>query len=577
MYIESVPNRGSRPAILLRESYREGGKVRKRTVANLSSWPADRVEALRAALRGGKVLQGELGDAFEITRSRPHGHVAATLGTLRELGLHEAIDPKSSRMRDLVVAMIVARIIEPQSKLATARGLAEATLSSTLGEELNLTGVSEDHLYDALDWLFERQPCIEKQLAKRHLQDGSFVLYDVSSTYFEGHKCPIAKRGYSRDGKSDKLQVTFGLLCDADGCPVAVEVFDGNTGDPKTVGPQISKLRERFGLRQIVVVGDRGMLTSARLKADVRPAEDYSWITALRAPAIRALAEEGVLQLSLFDESDLAEVTSDSFPGERLIVCRNPLLADQRARKRNELLSATEAELEKVVAATKREKRPLHTAAAIGLRVGRVLGRYKMSKHFKIDIRDTGFSYERDEASIREEAALDGIYVVRTNVPEQVLESDEVVAAYKDLANVERAFRSFKTVDLNVRPIHHRLENRVRAHIFLCMLAYYVEWHMRRKLAPILFDDESKEEGQALRSSIVAPARRSPKANAKAASRRTQDDLPVHSFQTLLRDLSTVTRNRIQPKLSGLSPFDQVTRPTPVQSRAFELLSVRCV
>ncbi len=574
MYVESVPNRNSPPAVLLRESYREGGKVRKRTLANLSNWPQPVVEGLRTLLKGGTVV-ARLDDAFEIVRSQPHGHVAAVLGTLRRLGLEKLIAPTRSPERDRVVAMIVARILDPRSKLATARGLSQETQFSSLGECLAVEGSDEEALYAAMDWLLARQPAIEARLTKRHLQEATLVLYDVTSTYFEGQACPLARYGHSRDGKHGKWQIVFGLLCNAEGCPVAVEVFEGNTADPRTLASQLDKLRARFGLARVVLVGDRGMITEARLREDLRGLDGLDWITALRAPAIRQLLEDGAIQLSLFDERDLVEIHSAAYPGERLVVCRNPLLAEERARKREALLQATEQALDKIVAATQRPRRPLKGKDQIALRVGRVVNRFKVAKHFILTIDEHAFSYARDTARITEEAALDGLYVIRTSVPAGELSAEETVRAYKGLSVVERAFRSYKTVDLKVRPIYHHLADRVRAHVFLCMLAYYVEWHMRQALAPLLFDDEDKALGQALRPSVVAPARISPKAQRKARTRRTEDDLPVHSFQTLLADLATLVKNRIQPKLPGAEAFDQITRPTALQQRALELLSVR--
>ena len=501
MYIESVPNRSSPPAVLLRESYRQGGKVKKRTLANLSSWSPALVEGLRILLKGGTAVSS-LEEAFDIVRSLPCGHVAAVLGTVKKLGLDTLIDPKPSARRNQVLAMIAARILEPASKLATARGLAEATAVSTLGEILE-AGLGEDDLYGAMDWLLERQERIEQGLAKRHLAEGSLVLYDMTSVWMEGTKCPLARRGHSRDGKKGTLQITFGLLCDKDGCPVSVEVFPGNAADPNTVGSQVAAVRQRFSLSRVVLVGDRGMLTAARIREEVKPS-GLDWISALRGPAIRALVEAGDVEMSLFDERDLVEITSDAYPGERLMVCRNPLLAEDRARKRSELLEATEALLEPIAAATRRDRRRLKGRERIGERVGKVIGKYKMAKHVAWSIDDDGvFAYGRDEASISAEARLDGLYVIRTSLPASELDGPGTVRAYKRLSSVERAFRSLKTVDLKVRPVFHRTEPRVRAHIFLCMLAYYVEWHMRQKLKPVLFDDEDAE---ARRPSVVAPA-----------------------------------------------------------------------
>lgn len=574
MYIERVPNRNSPPAILLRASFREGNTVRKRTLANLSSWPPELVEGLQTLLRGGTAVK-QLHDAFDIVRSRPHGHVAAVLGTLRHLDLERIIDPNPSPQRDLVVAMIVARLLDPRSKLATARGLNAETLAHTLGEALGLQAATADDLYDAMDWLFERQERIEKQLAARHLEDGSLVLCDVTSTYFEGRTCPLAHLGYSRDDKRGTLQIVFGLLCNRAGCPVAVEVFDGNTADPMTVAPQIAKLRQRFGLSRIVLVGDRGLLTEARIRDELQPVAGLDWITALRSSAIQQLVSTGALQLSLFDQRDLAQITSPDYPGERLVVCKNPLLAAERARKRADLLHATERELEKIVTATQRPKRRLKGQDKIGLRVGRVLQRFKMAKHFQVTITEAEFTYGRDEERIAQEAALDGVYIIRTSVPDATLDAKDTVRAYKALSEVERAFRSYKTVDLRVRPIYHYLADRVRAHVLLCMLAYYVEWHMRQALAPMLFDDDDKAAAEAQRASVVAPAQPSAKARRKASRQRTDAGEPVHSFQTLLADLATIVKNRIEPKIAGAQPFDQVTRPTPLQQKGLDLLRVR--
>ena len=492
MYVETVPNRNSPPAILLREGWRENGKVKKRTLANLTKWPPQKIDALRRVLRNEPLVGRE--EVFDIQRSLPHGHVAAVLGTLRKLRLDRTIAGADSPERRRVLAMIVARVLDPGSKLATARGLAEATARDSLAETLALGEIDEDDLYAAMDWLLKRQDAIERRLAKRHLKDGALVFYDLTSVHMEGRRCPLAQRGYSRDGRRGKLQIEFGLLCDAEGRPVAVEVFAGNTADPATVGAQVDKLRRRFGFSRVVLVGDRGMLTEARIREDVRPV-GLDWISALRGPAVRSLVESGAVQLSLFDETDLVEIRSDEYPGERLMVCRNPLLAEQRARKREELLKATEALLEPIVAATKREKWRLKGQDKIGVRVGKVIGKYKMAKHFELKIGEASFGYRRKPESIAAEAALDGLYVVRTSLAQRQLDAEGAVRAYKRLSAVERAFRSLKTVDLKVRPVFHRTAERVRAHVLLCMLAYYVEWHMRRALAPLLFDDEDPPRG----------------------------------------------------------------------------------
>ena len=572
MYIESVPNRNSPPAVLLRESFRDAGKVKKRTLANLSKWHPTLVEGLRVLLKGG-VAQSRLDDAFDIVRSKPHGHVAAVLGTLRKLRLDRTIAGADSPERRRVLAMIVARILDPGSKLATARGLSEATARDSLAETPGLEDCDEDDLYAAMDWLLKRRDAIERRLAKRHLEDGALVLYDLTSVWLEGRHCPLAKRGYSRHGKRGKLQIEFGLLCDAEGRPVAVEVFDGNTADPATVGAQIDKLRRRFGFSRVVLVGDRGMLTEARIREDVRPA-GLDWISALRRPAVRSLVESGAVRLSLFDETDLLEIRSDAYPGERLMVCRNPLLAEERARKREELLRATEALLDPIAAAARREKRRLKGADKIGVRAGKVVGKYKMAKHFDLDIEEDAFGYRRKPESIAAEAALDGLYVVRTSLAETRLDAEGAVRAYKRLTAVERAFRSLKTVDLKVRPVFHRTADRVRAHVLLCMLAYYVEWHMRARLKPLLFDDDPGA-AEAARTSIVAPARVSDAAKEKARRKRTANGLPVHSLRTLLGDLATIAKNRVVPRLPGAEPFEVLTRPTALQREAFKLLGVR--
>lgn len=570
MYVESVPNRNSSPAILLREATRAGGKVVKRTLANLSHGPTAQIDSLRRVLKGESLIAPS--DAFQIQRAAPHGHVAAVLGTLRRLGLERILSRTDCPERDLVVAMTVARILEPSSKLATCRGFRRETATSSLPAVLGLDEtIGEAQLYQALDWLHERQQNIENALAKRHLSEGSLVLYDVSSTYFEGRHCPLARFGHSRDQRSGNLQIVFGLLTAPEGCPVAVEVFEGNTGDPTTVAPQVNKLRQRFGLKQVILVGDRGMLTSARIREDLKPQEGLLWISALKSVQIQQLVAGGALQLSLFDQRDLAEIQHPSYQGERLIACRNPLLAEERSRKRKALLEATEKQLNRIVAATRRKRKPLRGRKEIGLAVGKILGRYKMGKHFRLFIEEDGFRCERKQGNIEREAALDGIYVIRTSVPAETLSSEKVVERYKGLSDVERAFRSLKSVDLKVRPIYHYLANRVRAHVFLCMLAYYVEWHMRLALAPMLFDDDDPQSAEAARKSIVSPAQRSPKAQSKDTRKRTGDGLPVHSFQTLLKDLATLTLNEVRV---GEQTMQLLATPTPVQLRALQLLQV---
>ena len=571
MYIEAVPNRNSPPAVLLRESYREAGKVKKRTLANLSKWPPALVDGLKTLLKGGTAV-AHLNQTFDIVRSLPHGHVAAVLGLMRSLRFQSLLDSTPSPERDRTLALIAARLLDPGSKLATARALDCETARDSLAESLALGELDENALYGAMDWLLERQDAIERRLAKRHLEDGALVLYDLTSVWYEGRRCPLAKRGHSRDGKRGKAQIEFGLLCSREGCPVAVEVFEGNTADPATVGVQIEKLRQRFGLERVVLVGDRGRLTEARIREEVRPA-GLDWVSALRCDAIRKLVESGAVQLSVFDERDLVEIRCDAYPGERLMVCRNPQLATERAAKREALLQATEALLDPIVAATARNKRRLKGEDRIGVRVGKVIGKYKMAKHFELDITEQAFHYRRNTESIAREAALDGLYVVRTSVAASELDAHETVRAYKRLGAVERAFRCLKTVDLKVRPIYHRAAHRVRAHVLLCMLAYYVEWHLRARLKPLLFDDEVP--GGAPRPSVVAPAQVSDSAKGKAHSKRTTAGWPVHSLRTLLDDLATLVKNQVVPRLPNAEPFEIVTRPTALQREVFKLLGVR--
>jgi transposase len=554
---------------LLRRTYREGGKVKHQTLGNLSHLPLHIIELIRQALRGETLVSAK--EAFKVERSLPHGHVAAVVGTIRKLGLDRVLAARKSPHRQMALAMIAARILAPSSKLATAQRFEQ---TSTLAEVLGVEGADEDDLYEAMDWLVKRQPKVEEKLAERHLEEGALVLYDVTSTYFEGRSCPLARRGYSRDHKRDRLQIVFGLMTDREGRPLAVEVFEGNTADPTTLASQVDKLHNRFGLERVVLVGDRGMITEARIREDLEPHEHLQWITSLRAPAIRKLVNQGSLQLSLFDHTDLAEITDPSYPGERLIVCLNPLLKQERTRKREELLRATEEQLAKIVEATRRPQRALKGKDRIALRVGRVLGRYKVGKHFRIDVTEDSLRFERDEDAIAAEAALDGIYVVRTNVSADQMAPEDAVQAYKNLSVAERAFRSLKTVDLKVRPIYHRLADRVRAHVFLCMLAYYVEWHMRRRLAPLLFDDEHPVAGKARRDSVVAPAKRSVSAEKKASSKLNEDGTPVSSFHTLLEILATLSKHRVRLRFADADCLDQYTTPTPIQHKALELLGV---
>jgi hypothetical protein len=579
MYIESVPNRNSPPAVLLRESFREGGRTRKRTLANLSTWPAELVEGLRTLLKGGTALApGAAADGVTLQRALPHGHVAAVLGLARRLELPRLLlgrggGAAAARLRDLVLAMLVQRLVAPGSKLATVRALAPETASSSLGTLLGLGAVEEREVYAALDWLGRQQARIERGLARRHLADGTLVLYDVSSSYLEGRCCPLARFGYSRDHRPDRPQIVYGLLCDREGRPLVIEVFDGAVGDPGTLAAQVAKLKRRFQLKRIVLVGDRGMITAARIREDLRPA-GLDWISCLRAPQIQALVEAGPLQFSLFDERDLAEITAADYPGERLIVCRNPLLAEERARKREALLAATERDLERIAAATRRRHGALSRAGAIGLAVGAVIDRHKMRKHFELCLRDDGFTWHRKAESIAAEARLDGLYVVRTSVPAETMSAAEAVGAYKSLARVERAFRVLKSVDLQIRPVHHWLEPRVRAHVFLCLLAYYVEWHLRRAWAPILFEDHDRAAAAAERASPVATAKISDAAKRKRDRRRTDDGVPVSSFPDLLEHLATLTLNTVTLPSAPGQTATLYARPTPLQATAFDLLGI---
>ncbi len=577
MYVDIVPNRDSPPAILLREAWRENGKICKRTVANISDWPMDKALALRALLKSdGGVHVVPVGESpLEVTRSVPYGHVAAVLGAITRLEIAEILGLEG-QVGQRALALIAARILDPQSKLATAQGLGDESgwlqeLSKTLGLG---ESVDEDDLYAAMDALEARQPVIEQTLAKRHLHDGSLVLYDLTSTYFHGHSCPIAKMGYSRDGKKGLLQITVGLLCTREGCPVAVEVFPGNSGDPSTFTAQVKKVKDRFGLAHVVYVGDRGMITNARIRDDLADLPGVGWITCLRAPAIQELRDQGAIQLTIFDQQDMAEITSDEYPGERLVVCRNPLLAEERTRKRTELLDATDGELSEISARVMRAKKPLRGAAEIGRAVERALAHHKVGKHYDITITDTTFTWARNQERIEREAELDGFYVIRAKVPQPEMSAADLVATYKGLSAVERAFRTLKGVDLKIRPIYHRLEKRVRAHVLLCMLAYYVEFHMRSWLAPVLFQDDQPDEAKSLRESVVAPAERSTSAQEKASRKRSTENLPVHNFQSLLRDLSTISKNTIQPLVKGAQSFVQITLPTVFQRKAFELLQV---
>jgi len=571
MYVTRVPNRSSPPAVLLRESYREDGKVKNRTLANLSAWPEAKIDALGRLLKG-QLPAAALDGAFEITGSLPHGHVAAVLGTLRHLGLEELIDPEPSRHRDLVAAMAVAQVIEPGSKLATARGLRGQTAASSLGEILGAGTCDEDDLHAAMDYLHARQEAIEAALAARHVAGGTLFLYDVSSAAFEGRTWPPGAIGHPTDGVRGRPQTVYGLLASQDGIPVAIEVFNGNAGGPVTVASQVARVKDRFAIGRVVLVGDRGMLPARRRREDTAPAP-LDWITALRAPQVEKLVSGGGLQLTPFDQMDLAEITSPDFPGERLVACMNPFLEAERAGQRESLLAATEADLGKIAAACARARAPLCGQDKIMVRVDRVLRRRKVAKHFTIAIGDDGFSYARNQDSITAEAKLAGIYVLRTSVRAGDLDSGDVVSSYQALARVERAFRAFNT-DPDIRPIRYRTADRVRAYMFLRMLSYYITWHMQTRLAPILFTGHDKPTAQAGRPSPAAPATRSPRAQPGADAKQTPDPLPVHSFASLLAGLGTICLNTIASADPALPSFRLVTTPTAFQRQALDLLGV---
>ncbi len=563
MHIDGVPNRSSRPTYLLRESYREGKKVRKRTIANLSTLSDEQIEAIRAVLAGHTVRPVE--ELWQTTRSRSHGAVQAVRVAMQRLGFESLIASRSGPERDAVCAMVAARILAPHTKLATTRWWH----TTTLAEEYGVADRDETDLYAAMDWLLDRQKPIEKKLAARHLSEGALALYDLSSSYFEGNSCPLAKIGYSRDGKRNTPQVNYGLLTTRAGCPVAISVYEGNTADASTLMPQVDQLRKQFGLERLVLVGDRGMISHKAI-GELRNLDGLAWITALKSSQIRALVQGGDLQLGLFDERNLFEFSHPDFPSERLVACRNAELGRLRAHKREALLAATEEELKKVQ--TRIENGSLAGRDKIGVRVGKVVNKYKVGKHFALSIEESGFTFERLDQQIAAEAALDGLYVIRTSVPKKQMSSADAVRSYKALAEVERAFRAMKTIDLHIRPIHHRLENRVRAHIFLCMLAYYVEWHMREAWRELMFADEDLERKK--HRDPVAPAERSEAALEKAATRKLNDGSPVHSFRTLLEDLSTIVRNTCEACVgnTGGSTFQMTTLPNPAQQLALNLL-----
>jgi transposase len=571
MYIEVVKNRNSPPCILLRESYRANGKVIKKTLANLTSWPKNILAKFQMALRN----QGNTIDSdFEIVRSLPHGHIAAILGTIRKIGLDRMIFSKTSREKSIVMALIAQRVVSPSSKLSSLRSLSAKTASSTLGKELGIEDVSEKELYSALDWLYARQSAIETSLANKHLENGVLLLYDVSSSYYEGETCPLAKFGHNRDEKKNTLQIVYGLLCDVEGKPIAIEVFEGNTADPATLESQIQKVKNRFHLQNLVLVGDRGIITETQIQKTLKP-HSLDWISALRGPAIRGLIKTGHLQPSLFDDKYLAEIESPDYPNERLIVCRNPFLAEERRKNREELLTATERQLEKIAMAIRRDKRPLRGSANIGKKVGEWINKYKMKKHFLINIQEDAIDFQRDIKKIEEEALLDGFYVIRSSLlSKELMNAEQLVESYKNLSKVETAFRCLKSIDLEIRPIYHRISRRVKAHVFLCMLAHYVVQHMRNVLAPLLFEDDDKETAKQSRTCVVLPAKRSEKGERKARTKRTEDGLPVHSFHSLLEDLGTIVKNWLQPNLKGVGLIEKTTKATQLQQIALDLLGV---
>lgn len=572
MYIERVPNRNSPPAVLLRESYREGIRVKKRTLANLSSLPEDIIDNIKLVLKGAKVSITEaIPDNFEVIRSLPHGHVMVILEMIKKLALDKIIGQRPSRIRNLVVAMIIARIINPKSKLATARGFNRQTCSNSLGEILNLGKADEDELYEALDWLLNKKEKIENKLASLHLESGALVLYDVTSTYLEGKRCELGKYGYNRDKKKGKIQIVFGLLCDKNGCPISVEVFEGNTSDSSTLSGQIEKVRKRFNIKNVVWVTDRGILTSSKINELVKPVQGLDFISGLTKVSIKKLAEVEAIQLGLFDEFNLVEFESEDYPSERLIACRNPLIAEKNQKQRETLLKIAEEQFELIIQATKREKRALKGADKIALRVGKVLNKYKINKYYNLEITELGFTYQRKQEVIAQEIALDGVYILRTSVDKTLMDGVEVVKAYKSLSTVEEAFRCYKSIDLKVRPIYHYKGDRVKAHIFLCMLAYYIEWHLKQELAPLLFEDEKIDDS----GQDVIKARRSLTAVAKDRKKRNQENFPVHSFRTLMEDLGTICLSTVQCKLpSGQYIFSKITRPTELQQKVLDLLGI---
>lgn len=575
MYLEKVPNRNSPPAVLVRESYREDGKVKKRTLANLSKLPPELIEKIGKILKGGKVIE-EMANSFEIRKSRGHGQVMAVWGMAKKLGLPKIIGEKREAERNIVLAMIVSRILNPSSKLATARYLNEESGNTTLGEMLDLGEIREEELYKAMDWLGERQEKIEKKLAEKHLKEGEIILYDVTSTYMEGKKCKLGKYGYNRDKKRGKLQIVWGMLCNKEGCPVAVEVWAGNTSDTKTLGEQIRKVKEKFGIEKIVWVGDKGMITETRIREEIAVTEGIEWITSVRRVQIKELLKQEEIQLSLFDEKNIVEIEAEEYKGERLIVCRNPILAEERRKERKSLIDVAEKELEKIAIATQRKQKRLTGKTAIAMRLGKLISKKSGCKYFSWQIEENSFVYSKNEEKIAEENKLDGLYVIRTSVPATEMSGTAVVKSYKSLSKVEQAFRCCKTMDLKVRPIYHYLEKRVKAHVFLCMLAYYVEWHLRELLTPLLFEESDSawiDEGA---STVMKEKEDAMNGNVKKGrKKRTEEGFPVHSFQTLLANLGTITMNWIQPVGYDEScGFEKITKLTAFQEKVFELLGI---
>ena len=556
---------------LIRQNYRENGKVKHKTIANITHLPSDLIETIRRRLKEGKPISGE---GFSIIRSLPHGHVAAILQTIKRIGLDNIIGSKRSKSRDIILGLIIQRLIRPDSKLGSLRNFQDSTATNSVGSELELDSLTRSQLYTALDWLEQRQKRIEKKLAGHHLKAGTIVLYDISGSYYTGKESDLVQYGYNRDKKRGYPQIVYGLICNSEGCPVAVEVFSGDTTDSETLSSQIEKVRRRFGIKQVVWVGDRGMITGKLIQNELRGNQYIDWITALRAPQVKKLVREQAIQLSLFDERNLVEIEAKDYPGERLVVCRNPLLAEQRRLKREDLLKATREELDKIVEATHRKRKPLRGKDAIGVKVGKVIDKYKMGKHISYSIEEDRFTYEINQDSVSEEQTLDGVYVIRTSLAQKAYSAENVVETYKSLSQVERAFRSMKTTRLQIRPIYHWTENRIRAHVFLCMLAYYVEWHIHQKLAPYLYSDDQKEKGKQKRDSVIDPAQKSDAAIEKTVTHQAEDGTPVNSMDTIIDFLGTICKNKMQYDNHD-EPFYTITQPTKEQQKILDLLEVK--